>query len=409
MHTAPSPVPRGTVPLGFPQALPEKPAPVVRPTPLPRRPKGRWFIGFFLLAAVAYAAYEAWDAFFRFQAYGTVSARVVQLSPPWDGVVKFLHVGEGDSVHAGQVLATLDNTDLRQRHAQIADELRLAQATLEAEAARLKWQLSLHLDQSRDVEDRSHAVARYYEAWGELLYEQSQLDKLSADQERAETMLRAHAASPQEVDQIRYNKRGQARKVEKLQTALAELKQHKQETEAYQARRANLAGSLTGTGQEQLRPNFARIEALQAERTRIEERLAQGELRASAGGTIVKIQRLPGERCPVTQPVLSLLVEGSLEIVMYLPQQASRSLAPGASVDLVFDPYPEPLTCTLVRLGEQFEPAPEHLKRYYNAGQRLLPAYFRPRDELGRWMALRPDGLVKLPWQFRPFAKGNAS
>ncbi len=113
--------------------------PVARPTPLPKRPKGRWFVGVILFLLVGGAVYAVWDSYWRYQAYGTVTGHLIQVSPPWDGVLQYLQVQEGDAVRQGQLLLTVDNTELRQRHAQLGDELRVAQATLEAEAARLKW------------------------------------------------------------------------------------------------------------------------------------------------------------------------------------------------------------------------------------------------------------------------------
>ena len=50
----------GSPTFGFPvPAAPTRQAPVTVPTPLPKRPKGRWFIGLLLLAGCAYAGYHA--------------------------------------------------------------------------------------------------------------------------------------------------------------------------------------------------------------------------------------------------------------------------------------------------------------------------------------------------------------
>src|SRR5262245_6290656 len=107
-------VPNTPASLGFPQ-LPSRhsPEPAARPTPLPKRPKGRWFVGLILLGFCGSAGYQVWQAYFRFQAYGTVTGRTVQVSSPWDGVVRYLHVRPGDKVRQGQLLLTLDNLALR--------------------------------------------------------------------------------------------------------------------------------------------------------------------------------------------------------------------------------------------------------------------------------------------------------
>src|SRR5262249_24986140 len=134
-----------------------------------------------------------------------------------------------------------------------------------------------------------------------------------------------------------------------------------------------------------------------AEMTRNKEELARCQVRAPANGLVLKVLRCAGESCKAAEPVVVLLEEGSLEVVLYLPQQASDRLTMGDAVDLTVEPYPEPVSCTLVRLGTQYESAPEQIKRHYSVGQKLLPVYLQPREELARWIALRVGGVVKLP------------
>jgi len=72
---------------GFPQspAYPSVAVPqqtIARPTPLPKRPKGRWFIGLLLLASCGYGLWQAYDSFLRYRSYGIVTGRVLQLSSP---------------------------------------------------------------------------------------------------------------------------------------------------------------------------------------------------------------------------------------------------------------------------------------------------------------------------------------
>src|SRR5438105_1867623 len=87
---APSPfAPGATTPpvtyYGFPQqGNGSRPVPVVRPSPVPRRPRGRWFLGVILLAIIAVGSYNVWHAYFRYRAYGTVTGHMIAVSPPWD-------------------------------------------------------------------------------------------------------------------------------------------------------------------------------------------------------------------------------------------------------------------------------------------------------------------------------------
>ncbi len=115
---------------------------------------------------------------------------------------------------------------------------------------------------------------------------------------------------------------------------------------------------------------------------------------------MIKINRLVGEHCHPKEPILTILEEGSLHVILYLPQKKVGAIAAGTELKLLMEPYPEPLTGKVTRLGDEFVPAPEHIKRWYAEGQRLLPCYIQPQDEMTRWMALRVGGVVKLPSGF---------
>jgi multidrug resistance efflux pump len=364
----------------------------VRPTPLPQRPKGRWFIGAMLVICCSLATYKVWQAYFRYYAYGTVIGRVIGISPSWEGAARSIHVREGDSVRQGQILVSVASTELQHRSAQLQDELVVAQANLEAEMAKLKWQLAFSVDQGQG------AVSNYFEMSGRLLQEQAKLDELQSSLKRAELLLEQHAIAAAEVEQLRFNTLGEGKKVAQLKESLGELKKRADLAELLLQKGTGLSKGQSTTGFDQLKPHFARLEALQAERTRLQEQLAQGELRAPTNGHVVKIHRFAGEHCKVGEPVVSLIEEGSLEIVLYLPQTASQKFTIGQEVPVVLDPHSEVLHCTTVRVGDRFEPAPEHLKRCYLADQKLLPVYLKANDGAADQMNLRIGEVVKLPY-----------
>jgi multidrug resistance efflux pump len=388
----------GAPPSGFPRGASTSEAPaIVRPTPLPKRPKGRWFVGLILLTATTAAGHQIWDSFFRYQAYGAISGRVLQLSAPWDGSVRYLHVKDGLKVRQGDLLVTVDNTEMRHKYAQLGDELRVAQATLDAEAAKLKWQLTFNLDQSHG------AVAQYYEALGQLLREQSELEYLRGNRDRSEQLQTTNGISIDELARVVATHKGQEQKVAKLVKALEELKNRADQAEVLSKKNSEGAG-LASSGYDQLKPFFTRLETLNAERTRIQERLDEGQIRAPTNGLVVKVNRFAGESCKRGEPFISFLEDDSLQVILYMPQKAADSLTLDQDVSLIVDPYRDPLDCKVVRIGDEYEPAPEHLKRYYSEGQKLLPVILQPSDESARWMALRVGGVVKQPHRWSPFA-----
>jgi len=327
----------------------------VRPTPLPQRPKGRWFIGALLLTCCFLATYKVWQAYFRYSAYGTVIGRVIEVSPSWEGAARALHVREGDSVRQGQLLVSVTSTELQHRSAQLQDELVVAQANLEAEMAKLKWQLAFSVDQGQG------AVSNYFEMSGRLLQEQAKLDELRSSLRRSELLLEEHAIAAAEVEQLRFNTQGQARKVAQLKESLGELKKRADLSELLLQKGTGLSKGQSAAGFDQLKPHFAKLEALQAERARLQEQLAQGELRAPTNGQVLKIHRFAGEHCKLGEPVISLIEEGSLEVVLYLSQGASKKVAIGQKISVVLEPHSEALACTAVRVGDRFEPIRQRL------------------------------------------------
>jgi len=112
---------------------------------------------------------------------------------------------------------------------------------------------------------------------------------------------------------------------------------------------------------------------------------------------VIKVFHAVGERVRATEPIVAVLEEGSLRVVLYVPQASSQALAVGQDVDVFCDPYAQAVPCKVIRLADRFEVAPEHLKRHYAVGHHLLPVYAQPAPETARWLALRNGGTVKLP------------
>ncbi len=380
-------------------------APLMRPTALAKPPKGKWFVSILLIAFCGFCGYQAWTAFFRYRCHGTVVGRSIQVSPLWDGVVQALHVREGDLVRQGQLLMTVDNLELRQRQAQLADELKMAQANLAAQVARLKWESA-----SQVVDRYKLGVAEYYEAWGKLLQEEARLQELGVSLSRAEELARGRAISREELDQIYFARQGQAQKVEKLKTSVEQLKKRMEQSTNLLENPKGDAGNLgslgevgdvselTAQGQDQLKPVMVKIETIQAEMNRHQERLALGQIHATTNGRVVKVHQHAGEAVKQGEPVLTLLEEGSLQMVLYLPQDSSDLFGVGEVVELTVEPAPRPVSGRIVRIGDEYEAAPENIKRHYREGQKLLPVYLEPVDAQPDWAALRVGGVVKLPY-----------
>src|SRR5262249_28977203 len=146
----------------------------------------------------------------------------------------------------------------------------------------------------------------YIEAMASFLQEQARLEELQSGYERALTLANRRAMSAEELERFRFGFKGQKEKVAKLKEGLAALEKRAQQA-------APLLRDGEESGQDQLKPFLAKIEALHGERERVQDRLAKCNLRAPADGLVVKTHRLVGERCKPDQPVVSILEQGSLE------------------------------------------------------------------------------------------------
>jgi hypothetical protein len=163
--------------------------------------------------------------------------------------------------------------------------------------------------------------------------------------------------------------------------------------------------SIADYSGDHLRPFLARIEALNAERERVREEMEQGEIRAPVNGVVLKVAHFAGERCKAGDLLVTLLEENSLEIVLYVPQEAVDQFADDSKVDVLVEPMARSLSGTIVRSGSTLEPAPEHIKRHYSEGQRLLPVYVRPAEDAERWLSLRVGATARLPYSWTTWSR----
>ncbi len=347
--------------------------------PLPKRPKGRFFIGSLFLMVVVGLAYTGYNSMLRYSAYGEVTARKIELSVPWPGVVQSIHVREGDDVAAGDLIAVIDSLEMRQKIEEIDDSLRLERARLSSELAMLRWEA----EKIRDT--RQLSLSEFYDKWSDLLWEQSRLADLKMQVKRIEPIHRQGAASEERFDSLRFQFAGQEKRVEQLTEAVRALKQRSDESPIELAL------------EDRVKPTFARIENLQAELQRTRAIVRQGEVRAPASGRIVRTGRFVGEYADQMTPVAELCVAGSTELVLYLPQSVAKDYPIGRTVTLHVNPIDASITCEVQRVAMTMQRAPESLARHYRPKESLLPVYFRIKDprRAPQWLALGSE--VRLP------------
>lgn len=354
--------------------------PATRPTPMPKRPKGRLLVGSFLALVVGFGAMTVWNSLFRYQAYGGVTGRVVELSAPWGGVLQTIHVREGEPVRQDQLLATVVNPELDREVDTKRDELRIAQATLNAQVADLRFKARLRDD------DQHRGLAQYYELWGQLLQEQSTLADMVAKRTRSENLSHRDVITKEKLQELRFDESGQRSKVEKLSEAVCKLGEIVNSTE-----------SATDELHTQLKPFALRIEALQNEITRLRETAHLGAIRAPVNGRVIKVHRFTGEYSDPEFPIFEVLVDGSVEAVLYVSQDDTSQFFEGRLLELQVPPASEKAKCVVVRVGDRYEPVPKSIEIHYRRDEKLLPVYARPLEGSNDKGILRLGSEVRLP------------
>jgi multidrug resistance efflux pump len=348
--------------------------------PLPKRPKGKLFIGSIILSVVVLSVYSVWNSFLRFQAYGVVQGRVLQVSAPWNGTVRALHCRDGEDVRQRQVLVTMESLEIQQRLARASDELLIAQASLDAEVSQMRWNAMQRDDQHQK------ALAEMFELWGNVQREQAKLHEFTLDLKRADHLQSNGAVSQESYDAAHFDVVGQRGKVEKMQMALQQMRRR---VETHRQQDDDSVG--------QLKPHVARIEMLQSEIQRLRSLIEEGHIRSPVDGRVLQRLRFAGEFAGAAEAVIEILEEGSLEIVLYIPQRRSHHFSVGDRLKIEVESCPGRVVGSVVRLGDLLVPAPPGIARYYNRGEKLVTVHVKPDEITGTTDSLRLGSTAKLP------------
>lgn len=358
-----------------PVETPARPAPQVS-----ARPKGRLVVAAILLFCVGTVSYFLWSTFLRDAAYGVVTGKVTALSPPWSGTLTAVYVLAGDTVRQGDVLAIVDDPELQASIDRLSDDLRSAQAELDAQSALIA------LAARQRGNDAEETRADYYDLRGELLAEQSRHDELSSKLARRQALAKRHAYSEEEIESLQFVTEGLAAKIGNLQQAVAALEKRLE---------AVPANELHDTAQ--LKPWLAKIENYQAEIRRLRDKQRRGTMRALMNGTVIDVPSHVGERATPEQPLLMILPDDSLELVLYVQQNRADTYRIGQQAEVVVEPATEPIVCEVTRIGQRMEKPQSHVAGRYRPEEKLLPVYLKLTTDLPADTMLRIGSTIRLP------------
>ena len=366
--------------LGFPQ----KPFNAVAQLEITKpESKGRYFIGLLLLLIMGFVTYSVWNAYFRYKAYAVVSGRLINVSSPVIGTLQSINVKEGDKVKQGQLLATVENVELRQKYNLLHDDLMFESANLTASLTKLKLEYSFKLDNSQGT------IAVYTEVLANLAYEEARVIFLEGAADRARNQFKKGVGSENECLDLKYQYEGQKAKVVKLNETVVLLKARVDQLLALDNK-----SKILVLWEECLHPHVTKIEMTQNKIKLIQQQLSNCFILSPVTGTVVKNCNFSGETISPNNVVFVILEDKSECVILYVPQEMANSFNNGRQLELTMAPNSEKVLVTVQRRGDKYELPPEIIKRYYNAGQHLLPIYC----VIGNEPNMCYNAVLKLPY-----------
>lgn len=325
----------------------ESPARSFRETPIPPTviPRTRLLIPVLLLISVAASGVTIWNTFFRFQAFGVVTGRLVEVSSPVDRVLQAVRYREGDDARQSDSLAMVTSIDTDHRLAEIDDRLRVHQARISATLTQLRFTSEQRQSEALEAAaDASQAAAVLQGETGDLIVLQDHLSRL-------EKLRKASAGSEGERQSSLLKEAAASSRIEETRRAHGLLKERAQLLTETQRDPAIL-----------IEPLLAETELLLNEAERLRERQRLGEIRMPMNGTIIRRHHPTGEAVRAHEPLFTIVEESSLEIELFLTQSTANRFHVGDTLNVHLAPYQESVKCTVVAIGQELRAPPEQIQ-----------------------------------------------
>ncbi|MBL8819736.1 MAG: HlyD family efflux transporter periplasmic adaptor subunit [Planctomyces sp.] len=361
-------------------ARPPQTTPTSAATPPASRSRGRLLILLLLLAAGSGGILTVWDSLLRYKAYGVVTGHIINVATPIDGVVSTVHVREGELVRQDTPLAVIHDLKLEQSLARVTDELRVAEAELNAELAKVQWQS--HVEET----EMTRSIAEFFESTGRMHAELGNLELIREQLNRNTILAEQQATSMWEKESFQIQEKAATENLNAIQQSLVILKE-----------RAEKAASSPRLGAEQIQPLVAKSEMLLNEIQRIRGLIALGELKSPVSGTVLRRHHPAGECLKSHESLFSVIEESTLEIELFLPQEMSRRYQVGDKIDVRIDPLEELVACEVVSIGKEHRSPPQQIEIFYRSNIQLLPVRLKPLKPFADENKLPVGAVAKLP------------
>ena len=405
-------------------------------TPAPARHNRPRVVIAAALVVASLAAFGVWKTFFAASGSPTgviaVSGRIEgddsAVGAKTSGRIREITVREGDHVQAGQVIATLDDQQIRAREQMAEAAVRQAEARVELS----KHQITVLEEQLRQNEigvdqARADAAGRVSEAEAKLAAAEAQLAQATAahaqarwDRDAYTKLYKQELVPAQQAKQAENNEEAQAaivaaskRQVEAAQGALTAARANLANPAIRSAQVAAVRGQIL-----QARADIAAATA-DAERSRAqldEARANRADLQVIApfAGTVVTRTAEPGEVITAGTPIVTLLNLAEVYLRAFVPEGEIGRVRVGQPARVYLDSAPKkPIEAVVIRIDPKASFTPENtyfrddrvkqvigvklqLRGEAGYGKPGMPADGEVLVEGGSWPAAKPSRLARL-------------
>jgi HlyD family secretion protein len=284
---------------------------------------------------------------------GYVEGEYVRLGPIDTARIEGIEVRRGERVVAGKVVATLQSDDAV--NSVMENEAQLVQA--QAQLANLR----------RGKRPEEIAVIE-----ANLVSAKSQEREADRAHDRRQDLFRRGVSTQADLDQAQTARDVAAARVREIA--------------------ANLDVARLPAREDEIKAAENRVAQTDAALAQAKWRLSQRRLIAPAAGRITDVVRRVGELAGPTTPVLTLLPDGALKLMVYVPEMQLAATTVGTRLDVRCDGCPSGLSATVTYVAQEPEFTPPVI---YSAETRQKLVYLieaRPDGEPST--ALQPGQIV---------------
>jgi len=306
---------------------------------------------------------------------GRIESDDAAVAAKTSGRIREITVREGDQVKAGEVIATLDDEQLKARVDQAQSNVAQAEARLSRarhEIAVLQAQLEqsrLGVNQSRlDAEGRvSQAQAHVAAAEASLARAEADYKQARADAERFTTLAEQGDAPAREGEQARAAAEAHKAVVQ------AARKQVEAARGGFLAAQANLDNPAIRAAQstaieQQIRQAEADVQSAEAEAGRARAQLQEAEANRSDlrivapfDGTVATRSAEPGEVVSPGTPIMTIVNLSNVYLRAFIPEGEIGRVRAGQTARVYLDSNPkQPLDAVVARIDPQASFTPEN-------------------------------------------------